>query len=76
MNILTLFGGKALDNKLWPLLYKRAELDLRLTIGVLVTPPYIMSPNQIPPPCVTSFKNVPLLFRDGYLRWKISRDAE
>ena len=28
---LTIFGGKALVNKLWPLLYKRAELDLRLT---------------------------------------------
>ena len=28
---LTSFGGKALVSKLWPLLYKRAELDLRLT---------------------------------------------
>ena len=25
------FWGKALVNKLWPVLYKRAELDLRLT---------------------------------------------
>ena len=30
---LTSFGGKALVNKLWPLLYKRAKLDLRLTNG-------------------------------------------
>ena len=28
---LQCFGGKALVNKLWPLLYKRAELGLRLT---------------------------------------------
>ena len=28
---LTFFGGKALVNKLWPLLYKRAELDLMMT---------------------------------------------
>ena len=28
---LTSFWGKALVNKLWPSLYKRAELDLRLT---------------------------------------------
>ena len=28
---LTSFGGKAIVNKLRPLLYKRAELDLRLT---------------------------------------------
>ena len=31
-----IFWGKALVNKLWPLLYKRAELDLRLTKDVLV----------------------------------------
>ena len=30
LNFLTLFWGKALVNELWPLLYKRAELDLRL----------------------------------------------
>ena len=28
---LTCFGGKVLVKKLWPLLYKRAELDLKLT---------------------------------------------
>ena len=28
---LTSFWGKALVNKLWPLLYKRAKLDLRWT---------------------------------------------
>ena len=28
---LTFFWGKALFNKLWSLLYRRAELDLRLT---------------------------------------------
>ena len=28
---LNCFWGKALVNKLWPLLYKKAELDLRLT---------------------------------------------
>ena len=28
---LTCFGGKALVNKLWPLLRKTAKLDLRLT---------------------------------------------
>ena len=27
-------GGKALDNKFWPLLYKRAKLDLRLTKNI------------------------------------------
>ena len=27
-----IFGGKAFVNKLWPLLYNNAELDLRLTI--------------------------------------------
>ena len=31
MIYLTSFGGKTLVNKLWPLLYKKAELDLRLT---------------------------------------------
>ena len=31
LNILTSFGGKARVNKSWPLLYKRAELDSRLT---------------------------------------------
>ena len=29
-NVLTFFGGKALVNKLWPLFYKRAELDKML----------------------------------------------
>ena len=31
MNYLTLFEGKTLFNKLWPLLDFRAEIDLRLT---------------------------------------------
>ena len=33
MNYLTLFEGKTL-NKLWPLLYLRAELDLRSTKSI------------------------------------------
>ena len=33
MNYLTLFGGETLFNKLWLLLYLRAELDLRSTKG-------------------------------------------
>ena len=32
---LTFFGGKALVNKLWPLLFKWAKLDLRLTKHIL-----------------------------------------
>ena len=33
---LTSFLGKALVKKLWPLLYKRAQLDLRLTKRVSI----------------------------------------
>ena len=36
LNNLTFFGGKALFNKLWPLLYKKAKLDLRLTKSVVI----------------------------------------
>ena len=35
MNYLTLFEGKTVFNKLWPLLDLRAQLDLRLTKLIL-----------------------------------------
>ena len=39
MNYLTLFEGKALFNKLWPLSDLGAELDLRLTMLIVLPVP-------------------------------------
>ena len=36
-----IFWGKALVNKLWPLLYKRDQLDLRLTKIIMLLDPKI-----------------------------------